>query len=63
MIIVSTVVTAIRNLALVVFTVEVCLLAWRMLGAGVMEKALKTPRLNLRRPRSRCLGESRPTSD
>jgi hypothetical protein len=38
MIIVSTLVTAIRNLALVVFTVEVCLLAWRMLGAGVMEK-------------------------
>jgi hypothetical protein len=38
MIIVSTVITAIRNLALVVFTVEVCLLAWRMLGAGVMEK-------------------------
>ena len=37
LIMVSTVVTAIRNLALVVFTVEVCRLAWRMLGAGVME--------------------------
>ena len=34
MIIVSTVVTAIRNVALVVFTVEVCWLAWRMLAAG-----------------------------
>ena len=37
MIILSTVVTAIRNLAFVVFTVEACWLAWRMLavpGAG-----------------------------
>ena len=39
MIIVSTVVTAVRNLALVVFTVEVCRLAWRMLGAGVTERS------------------------
>ena len=44
MIIVSTAVTAIRNLALVVFTVEVCRLAWRMLGAGVMEKTAVTRR-------------------
>jgi len=44
MIIVSTVVTAIRNLALVVFTVEVCRLAWRMLGAGVMEGTALTRR-------------------
>ena len=35
MIILSTVVTAIRNLALVVFTVEACWLAWRMLAAPV----------------------------
>jgi Glycosyltransferase family 87 len=42
LIIVSTVVTAIRNLALVVFTVEVCRLAWRMLGAGVMERTAVT---------------------
>jgi hypothetical protein len=44
MIIVSTVVTAIRNLALVVFTVEVCRLAWRMLGAGVTERSALTHR-------------------
>ena len=36
MIIISTVVTAIRNIALVVFTIEVCRMAWRMLGAGVI---------------------------
>ena len=44
MIIVSTVVTTIRNLALVVFAVEVCGLAWRMLGAGVVERASVTRR-------------------
>jgi Glycosyltransferase family 87 len=44
MIIVSTIVTAIRNLALVVFTVEVCRLAWRMLGAGVTERTALTRR-------------------
>ncbi|HSU37032.1 MAG TPA: glycosyltransferase family 87 protein [Propionibacteriaceae bacterium] len=33
MIIVSTVVTALRNVALVLFTVEVCRMAWRFLGA------------------------------
>jgi hypothetical protein len=42
MIIVSTIVTALRNLALVVFTVEVCRLAWRMLGAGVTERTALT---------------------
>ena len=42
MIILSTVVTAIRNLALVVFTVEACRMAWRMLGAGVIEKTALT---------------------
>jgi hypothetical protein len=36
MIIISTVVTTMRNLALVAFTVEVCWLAWRILGAGVI---------------------------
>ena len=44
MIIVSTIVTALRNLALVVFTVEVCRLAWRMLGAGVTERTALTRR-------------------
>ena len=44
MIIVSTVVTAVRNLALVIFTVEVCWLAWRMLGAGVTERSALTRR-------------------
>jgi len=44
LIIVSTVVTAIRNLALVVFTVEVCRLAWRMLGAQVTERTAVTRR-------------------
>ncbi len=38
MIIISTVVTTIRNLALVGFTVEVCWLAWRFLGADVRNK-------------------------
>ena len=38
MIIISTVVTTIRNVALVAFTVEVCWLAWRILGAGVMDR-------------------------
>jgi Glycosyltransferase family 87 len=44
MIIVSTIVTAIRNLALVAFTVEVCRLAWRMLGAEVTERTAVTGR-------------------
>jgi hypothetical protein len=39
MIIVSTVVTTIRNVALVIFTVEVCRMAWRMLGAGITERS------------------------
>lgn len=34
MIIISTLVTALRNLALVAFTVEVCRFAWRFLGRG-----------------------------
>ena len=44
MIIISTIVTAIRNIALVVFTIEVCRMAWRMLGAGVMERTALTRR-------------------
>jgi len=44
MIIISTIVTAIRNLALVAFTVEVCRLAWRMLGAEVTERTAVTGR-------------------
>jgi Glycosyltransferase family 87 len=44
MIIISTIITAIRNVALVVFTIEVCLMAWRMLGAGVMERTALTRR-------------------
>jgi hypothetical protein len=44
MIIISTIVTAIRNVALVVFTIEVCQMAWRMLGAGVMERTTLTGR-------------------
>jgi hypothetical protein len=44
MIIISTIVTAIRNLALVVFTVEACRLAWRMLGVGVTERTAATRR-------------------
>jgi hypothetical protein len=42
MIIIATIVTAIRNLALVVFTVEVCLLAWRMLGVPVRDSSTLT---------------------
>jgi hypothetical protein len=44
MIIISTIVTATRNVALVVFTIEVCQMAWRMLGAGVMERTTLTGR-------------------
>ena len=44
MIIISTVVTTIRNIALVIFTVEVCGLAWRMLGAEIMERSAVTRR-------------------
>jgi hypothetical protein len=44
MIIISTVVTAIRNLALVAFTVEACWLAWRMLGAPIRDKSVVTHR-------------------
>jgi Glycosyltransferase family 87 len=44
MIIISTVVTAIRNLALVAFTVEACWLAWRMLGAPIRDKSAVTHR-------------------
>ena len=61
MIIISTVVTTIRNIALVVFTVEVCRLAWRMLGAGVMERSADTPGLIPGKSAlTRCLA---PTSD
>ena len=42
MIILSTVVTAIRNLALVVFTVEACWLAWRMLAVPVRDRTALT---------------------
>ena len=44
MIILSTVVTTIRNVALVLFTIEVCRMAWRMLGAVVMERTAVTRR-------------------
>jgi Glycosyltransferase family 87 len=44
MIIISTIVTTIRNVALVIFTVEVCRLAWRLLGAGVIERSALTRR-------------------
>ena len=43
MIILSTVVTAIRNLALVVFTVEACWLAWRMLAVPVPDRHRPDP--------------------
>ena len=38
MIIISTVVTTIRNVALIAFTVEVCWLAWRIVGAGIIDR-------------------------
>jgi hypothetical protein len=44
MIMLSTIVTAVRNLALVAFTVEACWLAWRMLGAPVMNRSAFTHR-------------------
>jgi hypothetical protein len=44
MIIIATIVTTIRNLALVAFTVEACWLAWRMLGASVGDRSAMTRR-------------------
>jgi hypothetical protein len=44
MIIIATIVTAIRNLALVAFTVEACWLAWRTLGASISERSALTRR-------------------
>jgi hypothetical protein len=44
MIVISTVVTAIRNVALVVFTIEVCRMAWRLLGAEVVQRTAVTRR-------------------
>jgi hypothetical protein len=44
MIILATIVTAIRNLALVVFTVEACWLAWRMLGAPLPDRSALSQR-------------------
>src|SRR5215218_7973462 len=42
MMIIATIVTTIRNLALVAFTVEACWLAWRMLGASVSDRSAMT---------------------
>jgi hypothetical protein len=44
MIVCSTSGTATRNVGVVVFTIEVCQMAWRMLGAGVMERTTLTGR-------------------
>jgi hypothetical protein len=44
MIIISTVITTVRNVALVIFTIEVCRLAWRLLGAEVIQKSALTRR-------------------
>jgi hypothetical protein len=49
MIMLSTIVTAVRNLALVAFTVEACWLAWRMLGASVMNRSAFTHRTDSKR--------------
>jgi hypothetical protein len=44
MIILATIVTAIRNLALLVFTVEACWLAWRMLAVSVPDRSALSQR-------------------
>jgi hypothetical protein len=44
MIIIATIVTAIRNLALVAFAVEACWLAWRMLGVRAGDRSALTRR-------------------
>ena len=44
MIIIATIVTAIRNLALVAFTLEACWLAWRTLGVGASDRSALTRR-------------------
>ena len=43
-IIIATIVTAIRNLALVAFTVEACWLAWRTLGVAASDRSALTRR-------------------
>jgi hypothetical protein len=42
MIILSTIVTAVRNIALMFFTVESCWLAWRMLAAPARDRTALT---------------------
>jgi hypothetical protein len=42
MIILSTIVTAVRNIALVFFTVESCWLAWRMLATPARDRTALT---------------------
>jgi hypothetical protein len=42
MIILSTIVTAVRNIALMFFTVESCWLAWRMLAAPASDRTALT---------------------
>ena len=44
MMIIATIVTTIRNLALVAVTVEACWLAWRMLGASVSDRSAMSRR-------------------
>ena len=44
MIIIATIVTTIRNLALVAFTVEACWLAWRTLGVAASDRSALTRR-------------------
>jgi hypothetical protein len=44
MIIIASIVTAIRNLALVAFTVEACWLAWRTLGVAASDRSALTRR-------------------
>ncbi len=44
MIILSTLVATVRNVALVVFTVEACWIAWRFLGAPVRDETTLTHR-------------------
>jgi hypothetical protein len=44
MIIIASIVTAIRNLALVAFTVEACWLAWRKLGVAASDRSALTRR-------------------
>jgi hypothetical protein len=62
MIVVSTVVTAVRNLALLIFTIEIWRLSWRFLSSGAAPASAQPAAVRLSRTRSAALPTTGPTS-